>query len=133
MGLLDQIGDLFGGDKKGGGGGGADGLLGAAMGLVGGKDGLQGLLKKFDDAGLDDVVKSWFGKDDNKPLSADQVRNALGDEEVSRVAKEAGVSEDEAADGLAGMLPGLIDKITPDGKIPDLDDLKDLAGKFFGK
>ncbi len=131
MGLLDQVGDLLGGDK--GGGGGPDKLLGAAMGVIGGKEGLQGLVSKLDSAGLGDLAKSWIGGGDNKAISPDEVRNALGDDEVHRVAKEAGVSDNEAADGLAGLLPGLIDKVTPDGQIPDLGDLKDLAGRFLGR
>lgn len=128
MGLLDSVGDLLGGGK----GGGADKLLGAAVDLIG-KDGLQGVVSKLDAAGLGDLAKSWIGGGDNKAISPDEVRNALGDDEVRRVAEKAGVSEPEAADGLAGLLPGLIDKVTPDGKLPDLGDLKDLAGKFLGR
>jgi len=54
MGLLDQVTDMLGGD------GGRDKLLGAAMGLVGGKDGLQGLVSKRDAPG--DQACGWMGK-----------------------------------------------------------------------
>lgn len=127
MGLLDQIGDLV--DK----GGGTDKLMGAAMDLVGGKDGLQDLVSKFDKAGIGNIAQSWLDKGDNKAVSADQVREALSDEQLQKAADEAGVDKDQAAEGLAGMLPGLIDKLTPDGQIPDLGDLKDIAGKFLGR
>jgi uncharacterized protein YidB (DUF937 family) len=127
MGLLDQVTDMLGGD------GGRDKLLGAAMGLVGGKDGLQGLVSKLDAAGLGDQARSWIGSGDNKAVSPAEVRQALGDDELHKVAQEAGVNDDEAADGLAGLLPEVISKLTPDGKMPDIGDLKDIAGKFLGR
>ena len=130
MGLLDQVTDMLGGD---GGGGGRDKLLGAAMGLLGGKEGLQGLVSKLDAAGLGDQAKSWIGSGDNKAVSPAEVRQALGDDELHKVAQEAGVNDDEAADGLAGLLPDVISKLTPDGKMPDIGDLKDIAGKFLGR
>jgi uncharacterized protein YidB (DUF937 family) len=126
MGLLDQVSDLLGG-------GGADGLTKAAMKLVGGNEGLQGLVGKLDAAGLAEMAQSWVGTGDNKAISPDQVRAALGEDEVHRAATEAGISDDEAAGGLAEMLPDLVNRLTPDGKLPDLGELQQLAGKFLGK
>jgi uncharacterized protein YidB (DUF937 family) len=126
MGLLDQVSDLLGG-------GGADGLTKAAMKLVGGNEGLQGLVGKLDAAGLAEMAQSWIGTGDNTAISPEQVRAALGDDEVHRAAQEAGISDDEAAGGLAEMLPDLVNRLTPDGKLPDLGELQQLAGKFLGK
>lgn len=92
---------------------------------------LTGVLDKLKASGLDDKVMSWIGKGENKPATAEEVKNALGPEEIGAVAKEMGVSENEAADKIAKLLPGLIDKLTPDGLVPDPDAIaKKLTGLF---
>jgi len=92
---------------------------------------LTGVLDKLKAGGLDDKVMSWIGKGENKPATAEEVKNALGPEEIGAVAKEMGVSEDEAANKIAKVLPGLIDKLTPDGLVPDPDAIaKKLTGLF---
>jgi uncharacterized protein YidB (DUF937 family) len=92
---------------------------------------LKQLVKKFEDAGLGDKIKSWIGTGENKPISADEVKQALGPDEVKQVADEAGVEPDEAAQSLANDLPGAVDKATPDGSIPSVDEVKQaLTGLF---
>lgn len=103
-------------------------LLGAVSGLVdkaGGLDGLLGLLQK---SGLDDQVKSWISTGQNKQVSSQQLQQALGDDKVAAVAQQAGVSKDEAASGLADLLPQLVDKLSPDGKLPDASSLQSMLG-----
>jgi uncharacterized protein YidB (DUF937 family) len=90
---------------------------------------LSGLLDKLKFAGLDDTVKSWISRDENKPVTADQVKAALSSEEVGAVASKLGVSQDVAASKIAAVLPGLIDRLTPDGLVPDPDA---LAQKLTG-
>jgi len=91
--------------------------IGGLLGEGGAK--MSGLLDKLNVGGLDDAVKSWIGKGENKEVSADQIKAALGSEEVASVASKLGVSEDEAAGKIAKVLPGLIDKLTPYGVVPD--------------
>jgi len=94
---------------------------------------LTGLLDKLNVGGLDDMVKSWIGKGENKAVSAEQIKAALGSEEVAGVAAKLGVSEDEAADKIAKMLPAIIDKLTPDGLVPDPDSVADKITGLFKK
>jgi uncharacterized protein YidB (DUF937 family) len=103
---------------------------GAVSKLLGsGGANLSGLMDKLKLGGLDDLVKSWVGKGENKPVTAEQVKAALGPEEVGAVAKDMGVSEDDAASKIAKLLPGIIDKLTPDGLVPDPDAIaKKLTG-----
>jgi uncharacterized protein YidB (DUF937 family) len=90
---------------------------------------LSGLMDKLGAGGLDDKVKSWVGKGENEPVTAEQVTAALGTEEVAAVAKDMGVPENEAASKIAKVLPTLIDKLTPDGLVPDPEGLaKKLTG-----
>jgi uncharacterized protein YidB (DUF937 family) len=89
----------------------------------------SGIMEKLGAGGLDDKLKSWIGKGDNQEVTAEEVKAALGPEEVDNVAKEMGVSSDEAASKLAKLLPTVIDKLTPDGLVPDPDG---LAAKLTG-
>jgi uncharacterized protein YidB (DUF937 family) len=91
----------------------------------------SGLMDKLNVGGLDDKLKSWIGKGDNEPVTPEQVKTALGDEEVESVAKDMGVSKDEAASRLAKILPTVIDKLTPDGLVPDPDGLADKLSSIF--
>jgi len=131
MGLLDDLAGGALGKLMGGGNSGK--LVQVAMSMLGGAGGLgglSGLLSKFQGAGLTDQADSWVSKGDNQEITADNVTQALGHEEVARVAEEAGVSHEEAAGGLAKLLPQLIDKVTPDGDVPDEGGLMDKLGSL---
>ncbi len=128
MGLLDDAMGALGG--KGGSGNQA---MGAVAGLVEQAGGVQGILSKLQASGLGDKVDSWIGTGANKSISADEVKQALGPDEVKQAAAKAGVSEDQAAGGIAEALPGLIDKISPDGKLPDIGPLDDMLSGFLKK
>jgi uncharacterized protein YidB (DUF937 family) len=89
-------------------------------GLVGG---LGGLLEKLQGAGHDETVKSWLGSGQNQSIEPGQLGAALGQKTVSDVAQRAGVSEQEILSQLAQNLPQFVDKLTPNGKIPSLQDI----------
>ncbi|HMK42801.1 MAG TPA: YidB family protein [Dissulfurispiraceae bacterium] len=132
MGLMDLAGSLLGGgDAK-------SQLAQAAMNLIGNQSegGLAGLVKSFGEKGLGDVVSSWVGTGQNLPISADQITQALGADKISEIAGKLGVSKEDAASSLAGALPDVVDKLTPEGKIPDNDMLQQglsmLKSKLFG-
>jgi uncharacterized protein YidB (DUF937 family) len=109
-------------------------LASAAVGLMGSKSGsasgLASVVEGFTQKGLGQQASSWVGTGENQPVSADQVKSALGDQQVTKVAEQAGVSKGEAASGLAGMLPQLINQLTPDGKIPAADQLQGLLSQI---
>ena len=96
--------------------------------------GLLGLVNTLRQSGLDDVVSSWISTGENKPISSEQVQNALGEGQINQMAQNMGVSRQEVSTGLAGLLPQLIDKLTPDGKLPEssvLDQGLELLKKRF--
>lgn len=96
--------------------------------------GLLGLVNTLRQLGLDDVVSSWISTGENKPISSEQVQNALGEGQINQMAQNMGVSRQEVSTGLAGLLPQLIDKLTPDGKLPEssvLDQGLELLKKRF--
>ncbi len=103
----------------------------SAVGSLLGEGGSQlpALLEKLGAGGLGDTVTSWVGKGSNLPVSADQIKSVLGSEQVAAVAGKLGISEEAAAAKIADVLPGIIDKVTPDGVVPDPEA---LAGKLTG-
>jgi len=132
MGLLDQLGSVLGGDQ-----GEQSGLLDSVMGLIQGQQGgLGGLVEAFKQNGLGDVASSWVGTGENLPINAEQIQQVLGNEQVQQIASKLGISLDDASQGLAGLLPQVIDKLTPDGAIHEGGlmeaGLNLLKGKLFG-
>ena len=79
--------------------------------------GLEKILGGFRAKGLSAEADSWVGTGDNQPVTGGQVREAVGEDELARIAQQAGVSEDEAAEGMAQLLPGLVDSASPDGEL----------------
>jgi uncharacterized protein YidB (DUF937 family) len=141
VGLMDSIKGVLGG--AGGEGAGSDittaltGLFSGEGGIGSKLGGLSGILEKFNAAGMGDKVKSWMGTGPNEPVTGDEVEKALGSNTIKEMAADTGGNETEVKNGLAGMLPGLIDKLTPDGGLPGMDQiggmLKNIdVGKFLG-
>lgn len=94
--------------------------------------GLGDVLGKLEAGGLGDTVSSWLGSGANKAVDPGRLGDALGADRISKFAKQAGVSSSEASTLLAGMLPGLVDKLSPDGKLPDKGGLDSLIGGLLG-
>lgn len=80
--------------------------------------GLGGLLAQLQQAGLDDIVRSWVGTGENKPVQPDDLGDALGKKTVTQMADKAGCSPNDLLAQLSKALPGIIDKLTHDGRIP---------------
>ncbi len=95
------------------GGGFLGGLTGG--GLAGG---LGGLLSQLSNAGHAETANSWVGPGQNAPIQPTQLGSALGQTTVSELAQHAGISEQELLSQLSRVLPGVVDKLTPDGRIP---------------
>lgn len=138
MGLLDGLlgsvlGNVMGGQQQSGAGGLAS-VLGGLLSNDGGQGGLGGLVGKFEQAGLGNVVSSWIGSGQNMPISAEQLQNVLGSDAVSGIAAKLGINPSDALGQLSSMLPGLVDKLTPSGAAPSggLGNMGDLAGMLGG-
>lgn len=109
-------------------------LLGIVLNQMRKGGGLTGMLDKFRGAGLGQKADSWVGTGRNEELSPDEVEQALGADEIERIARETGMSPDEVRARLAEGLPEAINQVTPDGQVPDessLGGLLDKLGKFL--
>ncbi len=81
--------------------------------------GLSGLVQQFHDKGLGDVVTSWVGTGQNLPISAEQIQSVLSNEHVKAFAEKAGISPEVASAKIAELLPTIVDKLTPNGQVPE--------------
>ena len=128
MGLLDKIVSIVGDNMTGN----AEnkGLMEQALNLINNPaiGGLPGLVNKFQNGGLGDIISSWVGTGANQPISADQIINAVGADRVHEIANKLGVADNQVSDGLASVLPQIIDKLTPNGKVPEGDVLEQGIG-----
>jgi uncharacterized protein YidB (DUF937 family) len=96
--------------------------------------GLNGLVQKFQAAGLGDIVSSWIGAGDNRSISPDQLQKVLGDTHVSQLAEQSGMPRDQLLGQLSQLLPGVVDKLTPGGEIPQGAGIADaVLGLLKGK
>ena len=80
--------------------------------------GLSGLIQQFHDKGMGGLVSSWVGTGQTLPISADQIQHVLGSERVKELAAKAGISPDVVSSHLSELLPVLVDKLTPNGQVP---------------
>lgn len=88
-----------------------------------GLGGLGGLLAQLQQAGLDDIVRSWVGTGENKPVHPDALGDALGKNAVTQMADKAGCNPNDLLTQLSKALPGIIDKLTHDGRVPSSQEI----------
>jgi uncharacterized protein YidB (DUF937 family) len=93
--------------------------------------GLQGMVQSFHDKGMGGVVSSWVGSGPNAAISSDQVHQVLGSDQVKALAAKAGISPDVAGSAIAELLPGLVNRLTPNGSVPDHSSVMDMASNLL--
>jgi uncharacterized protein YidB (DUF937 family) len=131
MGLLDQVGGALGGALGGAGGGGVKAVLLQQLIVMLSKPGaLQDLMSSFQSNGLGHILQSWLGTGANLPIDASQVIKVLGSGTIGDLARKAGIGESETATTLSGLLPEVIDKISPGGAAPSQAQLGGLLGSL---
>jgi uncharacterized protein YidB (DUF937 family) len=134
-----------GGARAPQGGGGLDGVLGQVLGGAlgggaapagmggGGLGGLGELMARFQQAGLGDKMDSWVGTGENAPIEPGQLSSALGADTLGQIASQLGMSQRDVAGQLSQMLPEVIDRLTPHGRVPEggLGGVEDLLGQLL--
>lgn len=96
------------------------GKLGDVAGNAGNilNEGLGGLVDQFKQAGHGDLADSWVGKGPNQPVSTSQLETAIGSDVLSDLAQRTGLTREDILSRLSRDLPGAIDGLTPEGRVP---------------
>jgi uncharacterized protein YidB (DUF937 family) len=102
-GLLSGLGSLFGGGSSSGGG------------IAGG---LSDLIDHFTGNGHGDIAKSWVETGPNATPSGSQLEQALGEDSISALTQQTGLSRSDLLSRLSAVLPQAVDKMTPEGRLP---------------
>ena len=88
--------------------------------------GLGGLLNKLQQGGLGNETKSWVGSGQNQPVSPNQLGQALGPNIIKTLSQVTGLSEDDLSKQLSQVLPGVINGLTPNGRLPTIAELSKM-------
>ncbi|WP_406297961.1 YidB family protein [Embleya sp. NBC_00888] len=129
MGVPGGLDGLLGGLLGGRGGSGHQGLVRVVLGMLtkqGDSGGLGALMQRLQAGGLADQAKSWVETGRNQPVSGKEITDALGEDEMVRLAGEAGMTKEETAAALAATLPGVVDAVTPEGELPAVEQIDAL-------
>lgn len=126
MGLFDSVAGAVLGKLAGDQGG----MVQMAMDLINQHGGIGGVLDKFKEGGLANEVASWVSTGENLPISAEQISAVLGDGQIAQMAAKFGISPEVISSQIAENLPALVDKLTPNGELPD--DNAGILGQLMG-
>jgi uncharacterized protein YidB (DUF937 family) len=91
--------------------------------------GLGGLLDRLQKGGLTSAANSWVGSGENHSVSPGQLGSALGPDIIKVLAGRTGLSEEELTKQLSQVLPGVVNNLTPAGRLPTLAELSELSQK----
>ena len=94
--------------------------------------GVAGLQQMFQQRGLGSIVSSWIGSGQNLPISADQLQNVLHSGALQEAAQKAGMDPSQLTNMMSTLLPHLVDKLTPNGQLPEPGALQQLLKGFTG-
>lgn len=123
-----------------------DNLESMAMSKVGGRNseaaailqmiqnhpgGVSGLVQSFHNNGLGGLVNSWIGTGANQAVSPDQIQQVLGSGPVQALAAKLGISPEQASSTLSQLLPTVMDKLTPNGAVPEQSNLLQMGESFL--
>ena len=124
MGFLDEVVKGLAGKFLGGGE--QNPLLDIAMGLLNNPQtgGIEGLIQTFKNKGLGDLMGSWISTGQNLPISGEQIQQVVGSQQIQEFAQKLGASKEDISGGLANLLPEIIDKLTPNGTLPESGSLE---------
>jgi uncharacterized protein YidB (DUF937 family) len=88
--------------------------------------GLAGLQSMFQQGGLGHIMSSWIGGGPNLPVAASQLQNALPGGALQQAAQQAGMDSSQFTNTMSTLLPHLIDKLSPNGQLPDASALQQM-------
>jgi uncharacterized protein YidB (DUF937 family) len=97
-------------------------LLQIALMMLQQNGGLEGVLGKFRQGGLEQQADSWVGTGQNIDISGDQLQQVFGPSTMNDLASKLGMPAGQAGSVMAQVLPELINQLTPQGQVPENSD-----------
>ena len=82
------------------------------------KGGVGEIVDRFRQNGQGATADSWVETGPNKPVNDSDLERALGPDLVDGLVKQTGLSRADLLSRLSSVLPQVVDKMTPDGRLP---------------
>lgn len=82
---------------------------------------LGDLVARFQNAGRGKTAESWVSSQANQPVNVDDLEATLGAETLDDLSRKTGLSRAELLQRLNVALPQVVDRLTPNGRLPDQD------------
>jgi uncharacterized protein YidB (DUF937 family) len=95
------------------------------------RGGIDGLIERFREVGLGDVIASWVANGPNLPITPEELARVLDPEQLRTLSRQAGIAMSGLTETLATLLPALVDRLTPDGEVPGPYQLLRMAVDFL--
>lgn len=95
--------------------------------------GLAGLAQRFTEGGMGKEVGSWISSGQNLPISPQQIQAVIGNTPIQEMASKFGLTPEQTSMAIANLLPQVIDKLTPEGTMPQGGDLLQQGIDFLKK
>ncbi len=122
--FLEQLGGAGSKVDSGAAGDALSGLLGEGSEID-----IGGLVNQMAGSGLGDLAKSWLGDGANQGVSAQQVTEGIGLDDIAGFARRLGLDQNDAAGALAKIIPNLVDQNSKGGDL--LGGLGGLVGSLL--
>jgi uncharacterized protein YidB (DUF937 family) len=97
----------------------AKGIIGALL-----TGGMMDLVQQFRGAGRSDAVDSWVAPGENRVVSPEDLSEVLTEQQMAFLTKRTGLSRQELLKGLSDQLPQVVDRLTPDGRLPTAEEMQ---------
>ena len=121
-----------------GGQGDANNIVSALTELLSANDGnidIMELIGKFQSGGIASLLSSGLGGGGSDSISGEQITEVFGESKITEFADNAGLDVNTAKDGLSGMIPELLSKVSGEESLLEqaggVGGLADMAMKLF--
>lgn len=106
-------------------------VVGPMIAMFAAKGGLQKVLGQLTGAGHGAQANSWVSTGENQPIKSGDLQAAMP-EEVAELSQQTGMNPQEISDAMSQVLPGLVDKLTPTGAVPDASQIDAVLSQIPG-
>lgn len=80
--------------------------------------GVGAVIRRFQDRGYARQTQSWVSTGSNEDIDPQAVEEVMGRGELAQLARQLGVPQEEVQQGIAEILPEMVNQLTPDGRVP---------------
>lgn len=93
-------------------------LMPIALNWIQRNGGLSDALNKIQDMGFGNQAQSWMStQQQNENLDPNQINKLFDQQEIDQVCQQTGADETEVRQGLAELLPEIVNQLTPSGDL----------------